>query len=71
MNLTTHKQQQERIDHALGITALDIDRAYRLSRLRDEGIGLQRAIETPIFYKALYNTAKAMKLKQKNGNPAT
>jgi hypothetical protein len=46
------------------ITALDIDRAYRLSRLRDEGIGFVRAIETPLFYRALCNTALAMKKKQ-------
>ena len=46
------------------ITALDLDRAYRLSGLRRSGIGLVKALETTSIYIALRNTAKAMKKRQ-------
>lgn len=52
------------------ITADDLHDAYLFCKLRRMGIGYVKAIETPAILTALRGTAKAMKLKQQNGNPA-
>lgn len=46
------------------ITHDDLHAAYMASRLRFEKISLLKALETPVIYKALRNTAIAIKKKK-------